>query len=162
MKKIIPSLILSLLLATQINAMHHANMMKHDTTGITIHNPWVRSAPANAPVLGVFMQINNQTNKAVKLLSANADGYTRVEIHRTINDNGLMKMVKQPFAPIPAGGGLHLKPGSWHIMLIKPEKVPSKGSSVAIKLKFDNGMIKTVHAIVKNGHKMHKNDNHEH
>ena len=156
MKKIIPSLILSLLLATQINAMNH------NATDITIHNPWVRSAPSNAPALAVFMQIHNQSNKTIKLLTADANGYKRVEIHRTINDNGLMKMVKQSFAPIPAEGKLHLKPGSWHIMLIKPEKVPSEGNMVEIKLEFDNGMIKTVPAIVKSGHKMHKNDNHEH
>ncbi|WXT99687.1 MAG: hypothetical protein Ctma_0391 [Catillopecten margaritatus gill symbiont] len=156
MNKIISSLTLFLLFATQASAMNHG------VTGISIHNPWVRSAPANAPVLGVFMQINNKTNNAVKLLSADADGYKRVEIHRTLNDNGLMKMVKQPFAPISAGGKLQLKPGSWHIMLIKPDKVPSKGSMVAIKLEFDNGTMQTVHAEVKSGQKMPMNDNHGH
>lgn len=149
MNKIISSLILSLLLTLQTNAMNH------NTTGITIHNPWVRSAPPNAPVLGVFMKINNPTDKLVKLIAADADGYKRVEIHRTLNDNGLMKMVRQPFAPILAKGELHLKPGSWHIMLIKPDQVPSEGSMVDIKLEFDNGTTQTVRAHVKNGKKMH-------
>jgi copper(I)-binding protein len=35
---------------------------------------------------------------------------------------------------------LVFKPGSWHIMMINPEKVPKEGSSVAITLLFDNGL----------------------
>lgn len=158
MNKTILTLILSLLPAIQVNAMNN------DATGISIHNPWIRSAPSNAPVLGAFMQINNSTDKEVKLVAVHADAYKRVEIHRTVNDGGVMKMVRHSFVPIPAGGELHLKPGSWHIMLIKPDQVPNKGSTVSIKLEFDNGVVQTVFAHVKSGKKMHMDHyyNHEH
>ncbi|RUA05922.1 MAG: copper chaperone PCu(A)C [Gammaproteobacteria bacterium] len=149
MNKKILSALFSLLFIAQANA------------DIIVYDPWIRSAPVNAPVLGVFMQIDNQTDKDIKLLAAYAQGYQRVEIHRTVNDDGLMKMVKQLFAPIPAGERLILKPGSWHMMLIKPKKVPDIGSTVAVKLEFDNGTVQTVNAQVKSGKKMHMN-NHEH
>lgn len=126
--------------------------------GVAIHNPWIRSAPSNTPVLAMFMQINNPTDKEIRLVVAHAEGYKRVEIHRTINDNGMMKMARQSFAPIAAGKKLHFKPGSWHIMLIGPEQVPSKGSLVPIKLEFDNGMMRLVDAYVKSGEKMHMDD----
>lgn len=150
MNKAILNLIFSLLIIVQASAMNH------NDTGISIHNPWIRSAPPNTPVLGMFMQVDNQTDKEVKLIAVDADGYKRVEIHKTLNENGIMKMLKQPFAPIPAKKKLHFKPGSWHIMLIKPKQVPSIGSVVSIKLKFDNEIVQTVQADVRSGQKMHK------
>jgi copper(I)-binding protein len=55
---------------------------------------------------------------------------------------------------IPAHGKLTLKPGSWHIMMIQPKKVPREGDSVVIKLVFDNGLSKTIHAKVRKGRAM--------
>ncbi len=130
---------------------HHTN---HTATEIVINDPWVRSAPPNAPALGLFMQINNNTNHDIKLLSVNVSGYKRIELHKTVVQGDMMKMVKQEFMPIPAKGKLHLKPGSWHIMLISPESVLRKGDTVMIDLVFDNGLSKTVRAQVRNGKKM--------
>ncbi len=119
---------------------------------IVIDDPWIRSAPPNAPALGLFMQITNHSDYDVKLLSASVDsGYRIVELHRTIPVEGVMMMVKQDFMPIPAQGNLTLKPGSWHIMLIEPESVPSEGEFVKVKLTFDNGQTKIIHAKVRKG-----------
>lgn len=151
-KKLILALTtLTILSVSTAMERHHTN---HTTTEIVINNPWVRSAPPNAPVLGLFMQINNNTDHDIKLLSANASGYKRIELHRAVVQGDMMKMVKQEFMPIPAKGKLHLKPGSWHIMLINPESVPRKGDTVMIDLIFDNGLSKTVHAQVRKGKKM--------
>ena len=120
-------------------------------SNITIDDPWVRSAPPNAPALGAFMEISNHSDDDIKLLSANAHGYKYLELHKTVPQDGMMKMVKQDFIPIPAHGKLTLKPGSWHIMMIKPKEVPKEGGSVAIKLVFDNGLSKTIHAKVRKG-----------
>lgn len=129
-----------------------ANAHQHKAHTIEIQDAWVRSAPANAPALGVFMHIHNHTNQAVKLIGASVEsGYQRVELHRTQNLDGMMKMVKQDFMPIPAKGALALKPGSWHVMLIQPTRVPKEGETVRLSLEFDNGSRKTVMAKVKKG-----------
>ena len=107
------------------------------------------------------MEIHNNTHSKVKLISAYVAGYKRVELHRTTNQNGVMKMQKQDFMLIPAQGRLQLKPGSWHIMLIGPKTVPSEGELVTISLKFDNGKTQTIHATVKKGKKMMMN-HHKH
>lgn len=151
-KKLILALTtLTILSVSTAMERYHTN---HTTPEIVINNPWVRSAPTNAPALGLFMQINNNTDHDIKLLSANVSGYQRVELHRTVVKGDMMKMVEQEFMPIPAKGKLHLKPGSWHIMLISPESVPHKGDTVMIDLVFDNGLSKTVHAQVRKGKKM--------
>ncbi len=130
---------------------HHTNCI---TTEIVINDPWVRLSPPNAPALGFFMKINNNTDHDIKLLSVNASGYKRIELHRTVAQGDMMKMVKQEFMPIPTKGKLHLKPGSWHIMLIGPKSVLRKGDTVVIDLVFDNGLTKTVHAQVRKGKEM--------
>ncbi|KAA0445213.1 MAG: copper chaperone PCu(A)C, partial [Candidatus Thioglobus sp.] len=143
MHKLILTLILFLFAFIQANAENN------NTNSISVHNPWIRWAPANAPVLGVFMQIDNNTASDVRLIGVNVIGYQRAEIHRTINDDGLMKMVRQDFAPIAAGRELKLQPGGWHIMLIKPEQVPSAGDEVPMVLHFDDGSEQTVRVPVK-------------
>ncbi len=136
-------ILLSLLVITQTGATNH------DIDGITIHNPWVRLAPSNAPVLGVFMEIHNNSNHDIRLLSANASGYKRLELHKTEYKNGMMKMTKQGFMPILAHDKLILKPGSWHIMMISPESASNEGEFVMVELIFDNGSSKTLRVKVK-------------
>ncbi|CAC9462490.1 copper chaperone PCu(A)C [bacterium endosymbiont of Bathymodiolus sp. 5 South] len=157
MKKITLNLVLSLLslvFVTQINATLPVHEAQHDRAAISVDNPWVRSAPPNAPILGAFMEISNHSDSDIKLLSANTKGYKRLELHKTVSQDGMMKMIKQDFMPIPAHGKLTLKPGGWHIMMIQPKKVPKEGDSVVIKLVFDNGLSKTIQAKVRKGRAM--------
>ena len=140
--------------------MNTSFAMSHKSTGIVIQDPWVRSAPPNAPALGAFMQIHNNTNQDVKLISAHAKAYGQIQLHRTINDNGMMRMVEQEFMPILANKKLHLKPGSWHIMLINPDRVPNEGEVVALKLLFNNGTSQIVNFKVRKGQMMMKNHQH--
>lgn len=128
---------------------------QHQAHGIQVEDAWVRSAPANAPALGAFMKIHNHTNQPVKLVAARVDsGYDHLELHRTQKVDGMMKMIEQDFMPIPANGTLVLKPGSWHVMLIKPVRVPKEGETVSMHLDFDNGSTQTVTAKVKKGKMM--------
>lgn len=156
------ALFLSLLLSvSSVFAMNHEHsMMHHKPSQIEVKNPWVRAAPPNAPMLGAFMQIHNNTNNDLKLLSATAAGYTNAELHKTINNDGLMKMAQQEFMPINAKSRLNLRPGGWHIMLISPDVVPKEGDTVKIKLAFDNGTSQMINAVVRKGKMMMKNRGH--
>ena len=141
---------------TFANAASHAHQNNHVNKPISITDPWIRSAPENAPALGLFLRIKNHTDQEVRLISAHAKGYKRIELHRTIDSHGVMKMVKQAFMPIPAQGELHLKPGSWHIMLIGPEQVPGKGEQIMVSLKLDDGSTHMIKASVRKGRMMMK------
>jgi hypothetical protein len=124
---------------------------------VTITEPWIRSAPPNAPMLGAFMNLKNNSDKEIKLVKVHAEGFKRIEMHRTINSEGMMMMVKQEYIPIPAHELVELKPGSWHIMMINPDSVPIEGSSVMINLLFDDGSTQMVHAAVKSSKMMMHN-----
>ncbi|RLA08552.1 MAG: copper chaperone PCu(A)C [Gammaproteobacteria bacterium] len=119
---------------------------------LVIDNPWVRAAPQNAPATAAFMKIINNSKvdkKLVKASVSNPDNYKVIELHRTLKQDGMMKMIKQEFMPIKAGGELVLQPGSWHIMLIQPKAVPKVGESVKLTLEFDDGSKLDVEAPVK-------------
>ncbi len=129
---------------------------------ISVHDAWIRSAPASAQVVAAFMKIENPGSTEVHLLRAEAADYASVELHRTQMEDGMMKMIKQPNIPIPAKGHVMLKPGSWHIMLIKPNKVPSEGEEVMLNLHFDNGTQVEVKAIVKADNNAMHSDHNQH
>jgi copper(I)-binding protein len=46
------------------------------------------------------MEISNHSDSDIKLLSANTKGYKRLELHKTVSQDGMMKMIKQDFMPL--------------------------------------------------------------
>ncbi len=122
---------------------------------ITVIDPWVRAAPPNAPALAAFMQVKNHSGVALSIVDVRTNlSIDHIELHRTQMKDGVMKMIPQTAIPVAAGSSTILKPGSWHIMLIKPVKVPAVGEMVELTLVFDNGIEKTIHAHVRKGMKM--------
>lgn len=125
--------------------------------GVMVSDPWVRAAPPNAPALAAFMTIENHSGADVALVDARTTlPVARVELHRTMMADGMMKMIQQKEMPVAAHGSLTLKPGSWHIMLIAPKKVPVEGEQVELTLVFSNGVEKKISAKVRKGKMMMK------
>ena len=61
-----------------------------------------------------------------------------VELHESINDNGVMKMEPHPEGfEIPAGGTLELKPGGKHVMLLGLVKPLAVGDTIELTLNFE-------------------------
>ena len=127
---------------------------------ITVKDAWVRAAPSNAPALGAFMVLENYGDSDRSLVTARTSlGIDRVELHRTMMVGDVMQMVPQEKIPLPARESTVLRPGSWHVMLIGPQTVPSVGDRLKITLVFDDGFEQTVEAVVRKGEmKMHQHE----
>ncbi len=122
---------------------------------LVVSDPWIRSAPPNAPALGAFMVLENHSDAEVSVVDVHTSlAVGRVELHRTKMADGVMKMVLQKSIPVPAHSSTVLKPGSWHIMLIGPEKVPTMGEVIELTLVLDDGTEQVVAATVRQGEKM--------
>jgi len=129
--------------------------------GIQVTDPWVRAAPPNAPALAAFMKLENHTGAEVSIVDARTSlAVARVELHRTTMVDGVMKMTPQTAIPVAAHSATLLQPGSWHIMLISPQKVPLAGESVELTLLFSDGSEQKVDAIVRKG-KMKMDEGHD-
>jgi periplasmic copper chaperone A len=117
---------------------------------ITVEGAFARPSPSEGGAGGVFMTIANNGDAADRLVGAGSPAAKMVEIHETIDDNGVMKMraVAGGFE-IPAGGKLELKPGGKHVMLMGLTTPLMEGGEVEVTLTFENAGPVTVKAPVK-------------
>ena len=118
-------------------------------TPLTIHDPYVRLAPPNAPATGAFMVIKNAGASDRQLVKAESNVAKAVELHNHINENGVMKMRQVPSIDIKANGQAELKPGSYHVMLIDMTTQLKEGDSVPLTLHFDDGSSQQIAAPVR-------------
>ena len=104
-----------------------------DTPALTISQAWIQEGPPNARVLAGFMQISNNSAKAINITSATSDAFNKIEFHRTVEDQGMARMQRQQHLTIPAGGQLTLEHGGYHLMLIQPSRKLKTGDAVNIE-----------------------------
>jgi copper(I)-binding protein len=81
--------------------------------------------------------IDNPTGEDDQLLSASSDIAQAVEIHKSSMHEGVMKMEKQDFVPVPAGEQVIFEPGGLHIMLIGLHQPLNSGDTFTLTLNFD-------------------------
>lgn len=85
----------------------------------------------------------------------------RVELHRSMMVGEVMKMLPQEAIPVASRSATVLKPGSWHVMLIGPEKVPAMGDRVQLTLVLGDGTEQTFEAVVRHGKMNMQSHSHE-
>ena len=125
------------------------SMIYANNYSIDIEDAWIRAMPSKAMSTAAFMKITNKFPNEVKLISVDINGVQSVELHKTMSDGKVMRMVKQSHIPLPANSSLVLKPGSWHIMMIGLEKQFPEGSVHQVQLNFDNGFKQNIKIKVK-------------
>jgi periplasmic copper chaperone A len=120
--------------------------------GITISDPMARPSPLEGGTGGAFMAIRNNGGQADRLRSASSPVARAIELHETIDDNGVMRMVPQPDGwEIGPGGELLLKPGGKHLMLFDLARPLQAGETIEITLNFDKAGAVKVQVPVKAG-----------
>jgi len=133
------SLVVFALIAAGLSACSPAPSSKPGG-GIVVSGAWTMATPSGAVVAAGYMTIQNQSRAGVTLVRGETPAASRVEVHTMSMDGGVMQMrpVDGGLA-IPAGGGVELKPGGLHLMLIGLQKPLVEGESVPLTLVFDNG-----------------------
>jgi copper(I)-binding protein len=116
---------------------------------LTITDFYVRMAPPGTPTTGAFMTIKNNSNTDRKLLKAESPAAKTVELHKHINDNGVMKMRQVMEIDVKSQGQAELKPGSYHVMLIDLRQTLKEGETIPLTLTFDDGSTKKIDAPIK-------------
>ena len=102
---------------------------------IKIEQPWARATSSAAKAGGVFMTIKDN-GPADQLVGASSPVAGIVELHRTVNENGVMKMLPVPVLDLPTGQTIDLKPGGLHIMLIDLRRQLKPGDTFPLTLTF--------------------------
>lgn len=115
---------------------------------IKITDPWIRNADKGMNT-GMFLKIENLTNKDDELIGVESDFAEVNEIHEVFKNNEMMGMRKIEKLPIKAKSKVELKPRDYHIMFIKLTKDLKLGDKKEVKLKFKNAGTIKVNAVVK-------------
>jgi len=101
---------------------------------LTVQEPWARGTAKSG---GAFMTIHNM-GAADELIDVRSDVAKKVQLHRTVSENGVMKMKHVDGIAVPAKGMAMLKPGSYHVMMMGLKKPLEVGKSFPLTLVFKN------------------------
>lgn len=116
---------------------------------VVVEDPWVREAPPGTPVNAGYMVLRNDSERDARIVSVEADGFRRAEMHETIEEDGNTQMRPLDSLNIPAGGSVALEPGGRHLMLRDPDRRVTEGDWVTLYLYLENGALIEVTAQVR-------------
>ena len=122
------------------NATEEMPAMAPEPGKITVMNARSRPSPMAGGNGAAYLVVLNGLDTDVQLTGAATAAADVVELHETVEDNGVMRMIPQPDGfTVPAGGSVELKPGGKHVMMIGLVKPLETGDEFELTLNFDNG-----------------------
>jgi len=134
MKKIL-GLLLCLPLLAQAEYLH-------------ISNAWVRAAPPNVKVMVAYATVKNSSEYTIWITAAESERFNSVEIHETIEENGMASMVHLGFVRLEPGQTAHFEPGGKHLMLFTAQNTTRIGDYIPFNLVLGNGDRESFTAVV--------------
>ena len=99
---------------------------------VVVSNAWIRATMPGQEVAGAFMNI--QSDVAAKLVAATSPATPQVEVHEMKMDGNMMRMREVRSIDLPKNSVVSLKPGGYHIMLMKLKKPINAGDKVSLTL----------------------------
>ena len=126
-----------------------AGCMHEESNTIAVEDAWIREAPPNASAMAGYMRIVNNTEQDHSLVAASSNAFKVIEFHRSVEKDGMYKMIRHEKLDIPQKQSLELKPGDFHLMLIVPKKPLQEGDNVSVELNFADQSKVTVEMPVK-------------
>ena len=122
---------------------------QHKMTGMMIHDAWIRPS-AQGTTTAMFGMIMNHTDVNDTLIDVTSDLAQLTEFHESYKKEGdLMGMRHIEAQPVDANTALRLKPGSYHVMLIRLNQDLNTGDKKEITFHFKHAGEIKVEAEVK-------------
>jgi copper(I)-binding protein len=110
-----------------------------DGPSARVSHVWIRVSPPGVGVDAGYLHLDNLTGKPLSLDAVTSPDFASVEIHQSIVKDGVESMQPVPKLDIPSQGGVDLKPGGYHLMLMNPRKNLFPGDTVSLSLSFSDG-----------------------
>lgn len=111
---------------------------------------WARETPPGAKNGAAYLTIVNGMHNGDTLLSVSASFAESASVHRTVEENGVMRMeAVEDGLPIPSGSTLKLEPNGLHIMLMGLQEPLKAGDLKLLTLTFRQAGEKKVPIFVR-------------
>ena len=108
-------------------------------SGLQVSEPWVREAPPTSRVLAAYLTLVNTGDNTVTVTAISSPDFKNAEIHRTVIEAGVARMLPVKQLEVPAGGQLMLEPGGHHLMLFDPLRTLTAGETVTLIIHMNDG-----------------------
>ena len=77
--------------------------------------------PPGAPMAAGYFALKNPGREALQLVGVRSASFESVEMHETVEENGVSRMRALARVEVPAGGQVAFEPGGKHLMLMGPK-----------------------------------------
>ena len=105
---------------------------------LQITDAWIKNLPMAVPVRAGYMHISNKQNLEVTIVSLQSKSFENIEIHRSLEVDGMMSMRPVEALSIAAGESLELAPGGFHLMMMNPLEELIPGQIVTLTLYYQD------------------------
>jgi len=116
---------------------------------IIVTEAWIKNLPPTVPMRAGYMKLKNVSTRSLRIIAVESDIFMHVDIHESVEKNGMMSMRPLPALPIPAGATVELAPGGIHLMMMGPKQTLKPGDQVSITLQFADDSKQTLQMTVK-------------
>lgn len=103
-----------------------------DGATISVQQPWARASILTSRPAAADLTVQNEGDCPATPVAG------RAEVHRTVKQGDVMKMVAAGPIEVPAGGSVRMEPGGYHVMLMDLERPIEKGETFTFTLRFAN------------------------
>jgi copper(I)-binding protein len=115
---------------------------------LEISQPWARQTGNRTISAAIYLNIANKGAFLDQLMDVKSDAAERVQIHQSIEEDGIMRMNHIQTLPIAPKEMLAFEPGSYHIMLTRLANPLREGDVFPVTLSFEKAGDVTVHVLV--------------
>ncbi|WP_262693830.1 copper chaperone PCu(A)C [Kordiimonas aquimaris] len=143
MTKMLMTLLLTFCFAHPVFA--HGNPA-HES--LDLSNAWARKTGRRSVSAAVYFDIHNQTHAQETLTAVSSDRAAIAMIHRSFEQDDIMRMEMQDEVPIAPAEKLSFEPGSYHVMLIDLTEPLVEGDVFPVTLSFKNAGDVTIYVEV--------------
>jgi len=99
---------------------------------------WIRVLPGDLPLAG-YLVLSNPGEQTLTLVGAHSPAFRQIEMHQSLEQSGVARMMMLEHIAIPPGGRLTFAPGGYHLMLFGRTRTLQAGEEVPITLEFADG-----------------------
>jgi len=110
---------------------------------VVLEGAWVRALPPTQTRTAAYLTVRNAGAEAVVISGASTPIAGRVELHETLQSEGMMRMEEQSEVRVPAGAAVSFAPGGLHLMLLDLDTMPAVGDAVELCLTIDGAPLCT-------------------
>jgi len=105
---------------------------------VTVSDARIRWLPGDLPMAGYFV-ITSQAPDPLRLVGAESPAFGGVMVHRSVEEDGMARMVHVDGVDLAPGQSLAFAPGGYHLMLMNRTRDLRTGEEVPVTLRFGDG-----------------------